>query len=73
MNIGGFEVSVATIAIAAVAALLGLFLLSRMRTRPNVDRHTERVNCSCGWSGVVSRYKGACPQCGATIGARIAD
>lgn len=73
MNILGFDITIAQMMIAGAVALVVLFLLSRLFKRPKVDQHTERTKCSCGWSGVVSRFSGECPKCGNTLGSRIAS
>lgn len=73
MNVLGFDISVLQLIIAGAVALVVLFVLSRLFKRPKTDQHTERVKCTCGWSGVVSRFSGECPKCGNTIGSRVAS
>jgi hypothetical protein len=73
MNILGFDITITQMIVAVAVCLVVLFLLSRLLKRPKVDKHTERTKCSCGWSGVVSRFSGECPKCGNKLGSRIAS
>lgn len=73
MNAFGVEVSPVQIAVACAVGFPMLYIAARLLSRPKVDRHTERVKCVCGWSGVVSRYHGECPMCRAKLGSQVAN
>ena len=55
--------------VGSVAVLLGavVWTLKRMFSRKASTAHMVEANCTCGWSGKVSRYTRRCPACNNTI------
>jgi len=46
--------------------IVGLFVLSKVwnMVKPKPTTAGGKARCSCGWSGVTSRYRPKCPKCG---------
>ena len=60
---GGWKI-VAVVALVLVGARLLRLVLAPRREDP----HHVKVQCTCGWSGSVSRHHRTCPKCGNRIG-----
>lgn len=56
-----------------VAAFIVFSFIKKLFAKPKASEYSQKARCkSCGWSGMVSKYAGKCPQCNAPLGDRSA-
>lgn len=58
-----------TYTVKHVLILVGVLIVVKVLfgflfTKKKEDKHSRFVQCSCGWSGKVSKFAGVCPNCG---------